>query len=242
MLKVFLERNLSQLKNKLCTMIYFLVFLIQLLAIYFHAENLFSFTKPLIAMVLMLWLYQGTQLKGRFHKRMFTGLIFALFGDIFFMIQPAKTAYFVYGLLAFLLCHVFYIRAFTLDHKSNPHQKNPFFLWAVGGFAIFCSGLFFYLQPHLNILQFPVLMYAILVAVMAIMAVNRLGKVNVLSYRLILGGALFFMLSESLLAINKFAKPVPMADFWVMASYMLAQYLIIFGAVERKLVVTQTEI
>jgi len=230
------------MKTKLFSFIFFLVFVIQLYAEYANNAELRNFSKPLIVVVLLAWLCISTNLKGRFHKRIFTGLIFALAGDILLMLQSSRSNFFIYGLVAFLLCHIFYIRAFTLDHKSNPNHKTPYFLWAVGAFAIFCSGLFFYLQPNLGALQFPVLMYAIIICVMALMAVNRYGKVNIFSFKLILYGALFFLLSDSALAVNKFAQPIPQSGALIMATYMIAQYLIVYGTISRKLVVTRTEV
>ncbi|TCD10493.1 lysoplasmalogenase [Pedobacter frigidisoli] len=230
------------MKTKLFSFIFALVFIIQLYAETDGNIQLRNFSKPLIVITLLVWLYLSTNLKGRFHKRIFTGLIFGLAGDVLLMLQSGHSSFFIYGLIAFLLCHIFYIRAFILDHKSNPNYKNSFFLWAVGALIIFCVGLFFYIQPFLGAMQFLVLMYAIIITFMAIMAVNRYGKVNIFSFKLILYGALFFLLSDSALAINKFAQPIPQSGVLIMATYMIAQYLIVYGTIERKLVVTKTEI
>jgi uncharacterized membrane protein YhhN len=230
------------MKTKLFSFIFFLLFVVQLYAEYTNKSQLHTFAKPLIVVVLLIWLYLSTNLKGRFHQRIFKGLIFAWIGDILLMFQNDKPHFFIYGLIAFVVCHIFYIRAFTLDHKSNPNHKTPYFLWVVGAFAIFCSGLFFYLQPKLGPMQFPVLMYAIIVTIMAIMAFNRYGKVNLFSFKLILYGALFFLLSDSILAVNKFAQPIPQSGALIMATYMIAQYLLVYGTISRQLVVTRTEV
>jgi len=230
------------MKTKLFSLIFFIIFVIQLYAEYANHVVLRNFSKPLIVVALLAWLCISTNLKGRFHKRIFTGLIFALVGDIMLMLQNGRPSFFIYGLIAFLVCHIFYIRAFTLDHRSNPSHKTPYFLWAVGAFAIYCSGLFFYLQPKLGPMQFPVLMYAIIITVMAIMAVNRYGKVNIFSFKLILYGALFFLLSDTTLAVNKFAQPIPQSGALIMASYMIAQYLIVYGTISRELVVKRTPV
>ena len=74
------------------------------------------------------------------------------------------------------------------------------------------------------------------------MAINRYKKVNVFSYQLILYGALFFLLSDSALALNKFAYKIPQGDVLIMSTYMIAQYLIVYGTVERKLIITKTEV
>lgn len=230
------------MKTKLFALAFAVVYILQVYAETTGDLFIRNITKPFIAISLLVWLCVATKLKGRFHKRIFTGLLFALAGDIFLMLQSNRPGYFIYGLVAFLLCHIFYIRAFILDHKSNPLVKIPFFLWSVGALFIFCIGLFFYLQPFLGSMQFAVLVYAIIITVMAIMALNRYGKVNIFSYKLILFGALFFLLSDTVLAVNKYAQPIPQSGVLIMASYMIAQYLIVYGTVVRELVVKRTAI
>ncbi len=223
-----------QQKTKLFSFLFFIVFAIQLYAEYRDHAGLRLFSKPLIAVVLMAWLYSGAGIKNRFNARIFIGLGFALAGDVLLMLQGNNASFFIYGLIAFLLCHLFYIAAFDVDRKANSSAKNPFFLWAIIVFAAFCAVLFFYLQPHLGGFQFPVLVYAIIISVMAIMTVSRYGKVNLLSFEIIFYGALFFLFSDSMLAYNKFVEPLPYAGVVIMSSYMLAQYLIVYGTVVRK--------
>lgn len=230
------------MKNKLFSFIFSIVFIFTLCAQASGNILLLYISKPLIVTVLLIWLYLTTKLKGRFRKRIFTGLIFALAGDVLLMLEHNDNGMFIYGLIAFLLCHIFYIRAFILDHKSNPDVKNPFFLWLTIALIIYCTGLFFYLQPFLDSMQFAVLMYAIIITIMAIMAVNRYKKVNAFSYQLVLYGALFFLLSDGALGVNKFAYKIPQGDMLIISTYMIAQYLIVYGTVERKLIVTRTAV
>ena len=77
----------------------------------------------------------------------------------------------------------------------------------------------------------PVLKIAVAayVVVIALMAAQAIGRATVLRDRASIAvavGAVFFMVSDSLLAINKFALPLPMAQFWVLATYYVAQLLI----------------
>ena len=44
-------------------------------------------------------------------------------------------------------------------------------------------------------------------------------------------GACFFMLSDSLLATNRFVQPMPLAQVWVLATYYAAQAFIVHGMV-----------
>jgi uncharacterized membrane protein YhhN len=221
-------------KTKLFSFLFFIVFAIQLYAEYRDHVGLRLFSKPLIVLVLMVWLYSGVGIKNRFNARIFIGLGFALAGDVLLMLQGNNASFFIFGLIAFLLCHLFYIAAFNLDRKASPPTKNPFFLWAIIVFASFCAALFFYLQPHLGQLQYKVFVYAIIISSMAVMAVSRFGKVNLFSFEIIFYGALFFLFSDSMLAYNKFVEPLPHAGVIIMSSYMLAQYLIVYGTVARK--------
>lgn len=230
------------MQTKLFNTLFLSILIVQVYAQYIGNFLLINFSKLLFITTLLIWLYLKTRLKGRFHKRIVTGLIFALAGEIFFSLQHRNTNFFSFGLIAFLLCYLFYIRAFILDHKSNPDYKNPYILWVTGALAIYCSGLFFYMQPHLQAIQFPILMYAIIITFMAIMAFNRYGKVNLYSFKLILTGTLFLILSNSVLAINMLVQPIPQSEILIVASYLIAQYFIVYGTISRKLVVTQTEI
>jgi uncharacterized membrane protein YhhN len=71
------------------------------------------------------------------------------------------------------------------------------------------------------------------VVVIALMAAQAIGRATVLRNRASLAvaiGAGCFMLSDSLLATNKFAFALPMAQLWVLASYYVAQILIACNA------------
>ena len=67
------------------------------------------------------------------------------------------------------------------------------------------------------------------VVVISLMTAQAIGRATVLRDRASLGvaaGAVFFMVSDSLLATNRFAFPLAMAQFWVLGTYYAAQILI----------------
>jgi uncharacterized membrane protein YhhN len=64
---------------------------------------------------------------------------------------------------------------------------------------------------------------------MVLSAVNRLNRSGEKAGSWVLLGAMSFLLSDALLAINKFVAPIPMAGLWVMLTYITAQYLIVKG-------------
>lgn len=191
--------------------------------------------KPLITISLMIFLGFHTQLRGRFAKRIFIGLVFGLAGDCFLMFNDVDSSFFMFGLISFLIGHIAYISAFYLDYRWYPSIEKKYTKIALVVFGLFCLGFYLYLRPYLNEMKIPVLIYSFVISFMAIMAVNRKGRVNTFSFNLIFWGAVLFLISDSLLAFNKFVFSFDYAGIPIMATYMAAQYLITVGAVERKL-------
>lgn len=193
-------------------------------------------TKPCIVLSLLVWLFLSTKLKGRFHKRIFIGLFFAWIGDILLMYVRQNESYFIYGLIAFLICHLFYTGAFYLDFRSAPELDKKGARVAILLCAVVAIGFYFTLRPHLGIMKLPVLIYILAISMMMMMASFRNQRVNTNSFNLILVGAMCFLLSDSILAYNKFVQPITYSGTWIMVTYMTAQYLITIGAIERKLI------
>lgn len=220
-------------------LLFVFIFILQLLSVWSSKTVLASFSKPLIVISLLIMLSVGTRLKGRFHKRIFTGLVFALAGDVLLTYAAGSENFFIWGLAAFLLCHLFYIRAFYLDFKSAPELDKKGARIAIFCCAILAISFYFYLRPHLGIMKLPVMTYILVISMMMMMSCFRNQRVNNISFKLILFGAIFFLLSDGILAYNKFVSPISHSGVWIMASYMIAQYLITMGAVERKLLHNQ---
>ena len=82
-------------------------------------------------------------------------------------------------------------------------------------------------------MMIPVSIYTIVILTMVTGAINRLQKVNSVSYWLVLTGAILFLISDSALAINKFGHPFAKSSVVIMSTYLLAQYLIITGYIRQ---------
>ena len=146
-------------------------------------------------------------------------LALSLAGDVFLMFP----GYFIPGLVAFLLAHLAYIVLLRQGQRWFPSRRALAATLGVGAamYAFLWQGG---LPPALRA---PVAAY---VVVIALMAAQAIGRATVLRDRAAIGvavGAGFFMLSDSLLAINKFVTPLPMAQAWVLGTYYAAQLLIV---------------
>ncbi|MDI1270704.1 MAG: lysoplasmalogenase family protein [Polaromonas sp.] len=159
--------------------------------------------------------------ESRFDLILGAGLVFSLAGDVLLMFP----GFFIPGLLSFLVAHLFYIALFKQGQAWFPSRRALAATLGVG--ALMYAFLFAGLNP---VLRFAVAAYVIVIALMAAQAI---GRATVLRDKASLGvavGAGFFMLSDALLATNKFAQPLPMAQLWVLGTYYLAQVLIVHNA------------
>ena len=194
-----------------------------------QAHLLKSIFKPLI----MVWVavYFVVNLTDRYHPVVIPALLaffFSWIGDIALLFSGSH--FFLSGLSSFLVSHLFYILLFqkTEDNRNGSLlRKRPF--WIVP-FVLYGAFLLWVILPLVGVsLKVAILLYTITILTMAATALNRKGRVPWNSYVLVLAGALLFVTSDSLIAINRFAFKIPWSGFWVMSTYMAAQLLIMFG-------------
>lgn len=229
-------------KHLIFNLAYALIFILVLFSVYADIPMAGYILKPCIPISLLIFLFTATRLRGRFHQRLFTGLIFALTGGTLFMLRGYDSSYFLFGLVSFLICHLFYISAFYLDFKSAQELDKKGARITIFVSAMFFIGIYVYLRPHLSTLKLPVLAYILILALLVMMAAFRNLRVNTSSFYLILAGTLFVVITAGIFAIAYFVKPFYHSDLLAVGSYMIAQYLIILGGIERRLVHTQTPV
>jgi uncharacterized membrane protein YhhN len=131
------------------------------------------------------------------------------------------------GLCSFLLAHVFYILFFHFVRvRENVAARWLLFLIVV----VYCVVIIFILSPHLGELAWPVRIYAAVISCMFMLAMHMLFIKNKPAGLNMMIGAMLFIISDSLLAINKFYYAFQSAGIFVMATYGLAQFFITHGA------------
>lgn len=207
--------------------------------VFFKDYNLF--VKPLISISLAFYLYTKCNMHKGFNRLVFAGLLFSLLGDCFLIFAVADVFYFLYGLVAFLLAHIVYSAAFFRDFKNSPQSSKLYGHLTLFLMGVFSMSYYTWIRDYLNNFRIPVLVYIFVISIMAILAAYRYKRVNLISFRLIYWGAIFFVISDSVLAYNKFVEPFSLAGVLIMSTYMIAQYLITIGAIERKIEV-QSEV
>jgi uncharacterized membrane protein YhhN len=191
------------------------------LTIFFHYEQrrgLVYFFKPL-AMISIIAIAFGKSFPALtyYQGAIIFGLLFSLIGDIFLV----RHEHFIQGLVSFFIAHLFYIAAFVLFTPSRS--------WlAVSALPVVAclAVMLWVLWPRLGKLKVPVMLYTIIIALMGWQALNRLIEAGDIKSVFAAAGALLFMASDSILAINKFRYSFHHAQLLLLITYFLAQWLI----------------
>jgi uncharacterized membrane protein YhhN len=130
------------------------------------------------------------------------GLVLSLGGDVALMLESSRA--FLIGLVLFLLAHVVYCVAFTLPngfHTADLITGAILLAVAVASYR--------YLEPGLGQMKGPVIFYILVICFM----VNRAASTffgdafSTTQAWLITLGAILFLLSDLVLAVNRFRHP-----------------------------------
>lgn len=194
--------------------------------------------KPALMVILSSWFFFNSRRVGdRFTLLVQAGLFFSLIGDVALMFTYVDDFNFIVGLGAFFLAQLCYAFAFIQNIADTGGLEGLVvsFLIAVGiGTYAFFFG--WDLMPHVEEgLGLPVTAYISVIAFMGIAAAFRYQRTYPRSFRMVMVGALLFILSDSVLAWDRFRFPLDWSPLGVMVPYAAAQWLIAAGALAHVL-------
>jgi uncharacterized membrane protein YhhN len=175
--------------------------------------------KPLTTLLVIAWAWPRGRARPKERRLVLVGLWLSLAGDVF-LLWPKEG--FLPGLVSFLLAHLAYIAAFSQPLRFGA-RPLVFVVYAVVAAAIL-SVLWGGVPTALRV---PVIAYVVCLASMAAQAAGwwRSAPAQSEARFAALGGVLF-MASDSLLAFNRFAAPLPASALWILGTYWAAQMCI----------------
>ncbi len=176
----------------------------------------YSFKPLTTCLIIVIALLATDPVSTQYKALIVLGLVASLAGDVFLMLPDR----FLPGLVSFLVAHLLYIAAFvTADYGTAP-------LWFIIPFVFYGALMLRILWAHLGTMRGPVIVYMAVILLMGWMAANRWIETDQFSALLALVGAYFFIASDSVLAIERFRGTWRTAQFWVLSTYFVAQWLI----------------
>ena len=150
------------------------------------------------------------------------GLFFSLAGDI--LLDLDRTRFFIFGLACFLLTHIFYTVLFLRDFRFR-RKAIPVIVFVV----LFASVFAFFLRNLDAENLIPVMSYLFVISLMTISAAIYSAGRSWKGSNLVVIGAVLFMLSDAVIAVNQFLFPIPESLMITLPLYWSAQLLIVRG-------------
>lgn len=193
-----------------------IIFLIALAAIisdFFGYKSVFYLLKPLTTIfILLLPLFFPKKSLLQYRRDLITGFLFCLIGDVLLL----KASLFVWGLVSFFTGHLFFIRAF---------RQLLIWHWSfkIGlPLLVFAVLILFLIYPQLGTLLIPVVFYMGVLVVMSWQGIHLSLQTEISQFKRIGIGSILFLISDTLIALDKFYESFSGSGILILATYWLA--------------------
>jgi uncharacterized membrane protein YhhN len=221
------------MNTKNANIIFFALSAIHLSTIVIGATEYAPYTKVLLIPSLALYYYTQTQEDTRINT-VLLALFCSWLGDTFLIFTSISPLYFLLGLGSFFFAHSFYIYTFV-----KKGEKPPFDSITISIVALAIVNLIFMLSLLLPVLpeamQIPVIAYGTILTT-ALSSTLYLRKKLRKEWGILVGGVALFILSDALIAFNRFLpetlNAIPNVSFCIMLTYIAAQALIIKAVIK----------
>lgn len=210
------------------------IFIVELISRWDNNHITEYLTKPFLLIWIGIYFYVNTR---NFKRDLFIYLafLFSWTGDMFLMFAHLNGLFFNAGVGGFFLAQLAYIKIYTDNIKSD--NKGLVFdkpVWLIL-FALYLATILYLIIGKLKGVMIPIIViYAISLILMSVFALNRKGLVSERSFKLVFIGSLLFVISDSMIAINRFYAEFKSSSFLIMLTYFVAQYLIMSGLIAEK--------
>jgi alkenylglycerophosphocholine hydrolase len=206
---------------------------LQAIAVSGNLQPLEYIAKPAVMVFLFLWLYTRSGLQGNL-LWFGLGILFSLAGDLLLMISSDRM--FLFGLVAFLFAHIFYITGFC-------EELTTFHMWSLILVILIAMSVGLLIRRIVramrangkNKLVGPVILYGTVISVMLYAAMSTIDvpawKTSAALF--VSAGAFLFCASDAILAWNKFVFPIRNGRVWNIVLYHLGQIGLIAGVISQ---------
>jgi uncharacterized membrane protein YhhN len=215
-------------KEQFALIFFFLFSILNIFANYLpgdFSDLIASVSKVFIIPSLMAWLALNFRpVKGE--SFLLVALFFSWLGDVFLIFQGTHISFFFAGMLTFLTAQIAYayLFLFGLNPRVNLFKSIIFVIPVFAAIAYFLK--VFYQQEDVEPFIIPVTIYGVIIGLTTVAAFVRgaFGSTHNPQYKLIALGGLLFLISDTVLAVNKFIQPLSKGGAVIMFTYIAAQY------------------
>ncbi|WP_299134278.1 lysoplasmalogenase [uncultured Tenacibaculum sp.] len=207
----------KQTKITIASVLFLLVAIADIYAVITQNKVIEMIFKPLL-MTTLVMVYLLSVKKPNFW--FVSGLFFSFWGDVFLL---DKEAFFVFGLGSFLLAHVIYIKITTGFLQKDLTAKM---ITSAIPFVLLFGCLLYLIYDNLEEMLIPVIVYGVTIATFGASALLNYRQEKSMANSWLLLGAIIFIASDSLIALNNFYEAKHLFDIAIIVLYIISQYLI----------------
>lgn len=213
-------------KKLLLKVLFFIVLACDVYAIATNNKPLEMIFKPLLMPILASW-YLLSVKKPSFW--FLSALFFSFWGDVLLLFEEK---YFVFGLASFLVAHLLYIKLTSTYLKKSISVAD--FIKATAPFLLFFSAIIYVIYNNLNEMLAPVLVYGLVIACFGATTLVNYTYDKTRENLLLLLGAIIFIVSDSIIALNVFYKLSMLNNILIIILYSIAQFLICTAVIKNE--------
>ena len=215
----------KQIKIILASIIFLLVAIADVYAVITQNKTIEMIFKPLLMTTLAI-VYLVSVKKPSFW--LLSALFFSFWGDVFLL---DKANFFVFGLASFLLAHVIYIKITTDFLYKDLTVKM---ITSAIPFVLLFVVLLGLIYDNLGDMLLPVIVYGVTISTFGTAALLNYRQQKTTANSWLLLGAILFIASDSLIALNNFYTPKRLFDIAIIVLYIVSQYLIVKAIITKK--------
>lgn len=197
------------------------------------ADVLKLFLMPLLLIpVIFTWFNSSVPLLKTIQM---TGVLLSAWAGDYFLIKPVSKKKFFYGLIAFFLSHLGYASLFV---PMTSIRLLPLYLSmsTIFLYTILTAGIYFFIGRPKGLRGAAAVIYTALLFLLQYLCFSpvlvHFFVQNIAitpSQYMLICGVLLFTISDIILAYSLFKREFKYSRFLVMLSYILAQFLLVYG-------------
>ncbi|WP_428742456.1 lysoplasmalogenase [Tenacibaculum sp.] len=216
---------IKQTKITLASIVFLLIAIADVYAVITQSKTIEMIFKPLLMTTLAI-VYLVSVKKPSFW--LLSALFFSFWGDVFLL---DKANFFVFGLASFLVAHVVYIKITTDMLFKDLTVKM---ITSAIPFVLLFVGLLGLIYDNLGDMLLPVIVYGITISTFGTAALLNYRQQKTTANSWLLLGAVLFIASDSLIALNNFYTPKRLFDIAIIVLYVVSQYLIVKAIIAKE--------
>lgn len=211
--------------------LYLLILLVHCCCIFFEWDTAQFYTKLLLLpflIFLFLLHFNGKRGSNLSFLLPIIAMMGSFGGDL--LLEFSGPNFFLLGMLCFMTTHIAN-SIYFFKMQQLPIFGTKEISISIPVLSVLFFMVIYIIRNNLGDFFIPIIVYMLLIGVMAVLAINLNAnkKYELVAMQYFIPGACLFVLSDALLALNKFSLQEPSMGIFIMLTYGLAQLYLVMG-------------